>query len=243
MKGLLCFLLLLSAPGFSQETPDSIAQDIFKFSNLARQKAGLQPLAQDDHLGLAARQHSLEMDSLGYFGHKSPIAQFATLALRLHSQGIFGLTSAENLHREKGYSDGRTAQRAVDCWLASPVHRKNLLNPRYNRVGLGVSVVGDQYTITQNFAYTAIEVLEKKVDAQPRGYHLKLRCQVQDGPQNGAILLEGRRCANWQANAQGQFEVEVDLPGPGLVSLGQAEGERSWVIETEFAVPQEASHS
>lgn len=243
MKGLLCFLLLFSAPALAQQSPDSIAQDILTLSNQARQKAGQPPLVLDTRLAQAALQHSQEMDSLNYFSHASPVAAFATLAKRLYLQGVYGLTSAENLHREKGYKAGKTAQHAVECWLNSPVHRKNLLNGKYNRVGMGISVVGDQYTVTQVFSYTAIEVLEKKVDPKPQGIHLSLHCKVADGANHGALLLEGKRCANWQADEQGQFKMEVDLPGPGLVSLGQAEGERSWIVETEFQVAQEPGRS
>ncbi|MBN9414659.1 hypothetical protein ABS71_05130 [bacterium SCN 62-11] len=238
MKGLLCLALLLSAPVFAQTASDAIAQEIFTLSNQARQKAGLPALEMDPKLSQAAVQHSQEMDSLNYFGHGSPLAQFSTLAKRLNLQNYFALTSAENLHRDQGYGTIRAAQRTVQAWLNSPVHRKNLLNGRYNRVGVGVSVVGDQCTITQDFGYSAIEVIEKAVDPKPQGYHVVLHCLVTDGVRHGALLHEGKRFANWEADAQGKFQVEADVPGPGTVSLGQADGERQWTVETEFSIPQ-----
>ncbi len=233
---LLLLTLLLSAPSLAVESTEQIAQQILLLSNQAREKAGLKPLQLDVHLTQAAQQHSQEMDSLGYFNHGSPNAEYATLAKRLSGCGVYGLTSAENLHREQGYGSKQVGQRAVQAWLNSPVHRKNLLNPRYNRVGLGISQVGDQFTITQDFSYTAIEVVQRQVDPKPQGIHLNLKCQVLDGPRHGALLHEGKRYANWTADEQGQFHVDVDVPGPGLISLGQADGERSWIVETEFAV-------
>ena len=228
--------LLLSAPSLAVESTEQISQQILLLSNQAREKAGLKPLQLDIRLTQAARQHAQEMDTLGYFGHESPIAAYATLAKRLNGFGVYGLTSAENLHREHGYGSKQVGQRAVQAWMNSLAHRKNLLNPRYNRVGLGISQRGDQFTITQDFSYMAIEVVQRQVVAKSQGFHLNLKCKVLDGPRHGALLHEGKRYANWKADEEGQFHLDVDVPGPGLISLGQADGERSWIVETEFAV-------
>ena len=236
MKCFLAFLVLLTAPALAVESREALAQRILVLSNQARQQAGLRPLSLDPHVSQAAQQHSQEMDMLGYFGHSSPLAQFSTLLKRMNSSGYYGLTSGENLYREQGYAPARTAERAVQSWLDSPQHRKNLLNARYNRMGLGISVSGTRCTITQDLAYSAIEVVSQRVQATGHGYHLSLLCQVSDGPQMGAFIYQGKRCANWVADPQGQFQLEVDLPGPGTVALGQAVGERDWVIETEWQV-------
>ena len=234
MKPLLLLVLLLAVPARALDIREVVAQRILLLSHQARQEAGLRPLVLDRRLSQAALQHSQEMDRLGYFGHHSPVADFATLARRMLAVGFYGLTSAENLHREQGYSALRGGDHAVQAWLTSPQHRRNLLNPKYNRMGLGISMVGEQCTITQDLAYSAIEVVEQQVQPRGNGYHLTLHCQVSDGPHQGAVIYQGRRCADWIADAQGEFQVEVDLPGPGTVGLGQAVGERDWVIETEW---------
>lgn len=236
MKLFLAFVLLLSAPVLASDSREAIAQKILQLSNAARQQAGLRPLALDPRLNQAAQQHSQEMDTLRYFGHNSPRAEFATVSKRVVGFGFYGLSSGENLHRAQGYVPSQAAEQAVQDWLASPQHRKNLLNPKFNRMGLGVSLVGDQCTITQDLAYSAIEVVHQEVKPQANGYHLTLHCRVSDGPQKGAVLYQGKRCANWVADSQGLFQVEVDLPGPGTVALGQAAGERDWLIETEWQV-------
>ena len=232
MRGLLLLLALLSAPLSALELPETVAQQVLILSNQARQQLGLSPLSLDPHLSQAAQQHSQEMDRLHYFGHLSPIPEFATLARRIQEFGYYGLSSAENLHREQGYDRVHVAERAVQAWLASPQHRRNLLNPKYNRMGLGLSRVAEQCTLTQDLAYSAIEILQQ----QRSGSRLFLDCQVNDGPRQGAVLYQGRRCANWNADASGHFQVEVLLPGPGTLSLGQAVGEREWVVETEWTV-------
>lgn len=232
MKGFIAFLLLFGAPVAALESQDSIAQQVLNLSNQARRLAGLSPLSLDPRLCQAAQQHAQEMDSLRYFGHTSPLQEFATLAKRINLFGYYGLSSGENLHREQGYAATGAAQRAVRDWLESPQHRKNLLNPKFNRMGVGISRVGDQCTLTQDLAYSAIDVLEQQLE----GNHLRLKCQVNDGPRKGALIYQGCRCADWVADAQGKFQVEVELPGPGTVALGQAIGERDWVIETEWMV-------
>lgn len=236
VKHLLALALLSSVPAMASEPQETIARQILLLSNQARQQSGAQSLTLDSHLAGAAQQHSQEMDDLHYFGHVSPVSDFATLAKRVLGFGHYGLSCGENLHRDQGYAPSQAAGRAVRDWLASPQHRKNLLNPKFNRMGLGISLVGDQCTITQVLAYSAIEVLREDVQPKNQGCHLSLSCLVSDGPQMGAVLYQGKRCGNWSANAKGAFEVEVDLPGPGTVALGQTIGERQWLIETEWQV-------
>ena len=228
MKSLLALLVLLTAPAPAQD----VAQEVLTLTNQARQQAGLRPLVLDARLSQAAQQHSLEMDRLHYFGHASPLPEFATLSRRIQEVGCYGLSSAENLHREQGYAPRLAAANAVKAWLHSPQHRRNLLNPKFNRMGLGISRVGDQCTLTQDLAYSAIEVLQQ----QRCGKRLSLYCQVNDGPLHGAVLFQGKRCANWSADMAGKFQVEIELPAAGTLALGQAVGEREWVIETEWMV-------
>lgn len=42
-----------------------------------------------------------------------------------------------------------TAQ--VQSWMSSPGHRANILNPQYDRIGVGVAYDGFYYLSTQNF--------------------------------------------------------------------------------------------
>ena len=232
MKCLLALVVLLSLPVLALESPEGVAQEVLSLTNQARQQAGLRPLSLDLRLNRAAQQHAQEMDRLDYFSHGSPLPEFATLTRRLNGAGCYGLSSAENLHREQGFAANQAARNAVTAWLASPQHRRNLLNPKFNRMGLGFSRVGDQCTLTQDLAYSAIEILQQ----QRNGKRLNLHCQVNDGPLHGAVLFQSRRCADWSADPAGKFQVEIELPAAGTLALGQAVGERDWVIETEWLV-------
>lgn len=236
MKRTLLFCLWLA--GGAAATPlanaDKILQRTLELCNQVRAENHLKPLLLDPRLALAAYQHSWEMDQLKYFGHSSPVAEFANLSLRIRRTGCYQLSFAENLHRSQGYADSTVADEAVRDWLASPAHRRNLLNPRFNRVGFGLSQMGDQFTLTQDLAYMAVDVLQNQVQAQGSGYHLNLRFQVSDGPTSGAVLYDGKRFLNWEADRLGQVELDFAVPGHGTVGIGQAAGVRDWIIETEI---------
>jgi len=134
-------------------------------TNRARCDAGLNPLMPDPALRTVATGHSADMVRLGFFGHTSPVAGKATVSDRLNRRGVRFRGAAENLATSKrlailsgqpvypipgqrcGFSMTPTgpalpvrsydglARNLVDRWIASPGHRRNLMNPGYTRHG------------------------------------------------------------------------------------------------------------
>jgi uncharacterized protein YkwD len=50
------------------------------------------------------------------------------------------------------YDDAETAaRRIVDGFMVSPGHRKNILEPAYTHLGVGVSLKDKEYYVTQCF--------------------------------------------------------------------------------------------
>jgi uncharacterized protein YkwD len=95
--------------------------------NESRAAQGLAPLRVDPVLERAARAHTRDMVSRGYFEH----GPFFARMVRFGAQGrVLG----ENLAWWPGY-DG-VARAVVRMWLASPEHRANLLRPGFQRVGV-----------------------------------------------------------------------------------------------------------
>lgn len=131
----------------------SIAQEIEKYANEARASQGAGSMECAEWLDAAALGHSEEMHRLGFFSHTSPVVEHATPRQRIELAGQNRPQQvAENIYQCEGVESRAVARKAVDAWLASPGHRKNLLNPVYTLQGVGVYNVGETYVITHAFA-------------------------------------------------------------------------------------------
>jgi uncharacterized protein YkwD len=100
-------------------------------TNKQRVDKGLPPLAVDRGLCLAAADHSADMEKLDFFDHESPVEGKTTPADRAKN---FGTTAAaENIAQAK------SGEKAVEMWMDSDGHRRNILDPYYRRIGVGRS--------------------------------------------------------------------------------------------------------
>ena len=127
-------------------TPDKAGeQEIFALVNAEREKAGLQKLVWDEEMAEVARAHSLDMWRRQYFAHESPEGE--TPLDRLLEDEIVLERAGENL------ALARTIARAHKGLMNSPGHRRNILDPTFGRIGIGV-IDGGKYgkMVTQNFA-------------------------------------------------------------------------------------------
>ncbi|MDN5331020.1 MAG: hypothetical protein PWP45_245 [Tepidanaerobacteraceae bacterium] len=104
--------------------------------NAERIKAGLKPLQIDMRLVDLARKKSRDMIQNNYFGHTSPV--YGTPFEMMKAAGITYRYAGENL------AGAPTVQKAHEGLMNSPGHRANILNPNYNRIGIGV-VEGGPY--------------------------------------------------------------------------------------------------
>lgn len=97
----------------------------------ARAQNGLPALAPDGRLAAAAREHSQAMVANGVFTH----GQFWK---RIEAHGITTGNVGENLGWTSRPSGA--VSRVVAAWLASPEHRRILLDSDYRQLGVGVAV-------------------------------------------------------------------------------------------------------
>lgn len=97
--------------------------------NRIRWLLGLPLLRIDPKLAAAARDHSLDMETLGFFAHESPVAGKKSPSDRAARFGTSG--GAENIAAGQG-----TGAAAIEAWWYSPGHHKNMLGG-HARVGLG----------------------------------------------------------------------------------------------------------
>ena len=111
------------------------AQVLLAINNLRRDK-GLSELRLNSALSRAALGHSLSMAKHGFFSHSgwngSPFWQ--RIKPNYRPQAASNWSIGENM---LWASPELSADQAIEMWLASPPHRKNLLTPAWREVGLG----------------------------------------------------------------------------------------------------------
>jgi len=146
-------LLVLAPLVRAAETGDPglarLEDALYDAVNQVRQREGLIPLRRDGAVDRVARAHSRDMVARGYFAHETP--EGLTPPDRLARGGVSGISLAgENVGLT---SRGDPNREIVEGWLASPVHRQNLLAPVFNVTGIGIARAADG-----TFFYTQLYV-------------------------------------------------------------------------------------
>ncbi len=109
-------------------TPDEFK--MVKLVNQERLERGLPPLKIDMELVRIARMKSQDMVTNGYFSHYSPT--YGSPFNMLKKAGINYLYAGENI------AGAPTVETAHNALMNSPGHRKNILNPNYTHIGIGI---------------------------------------------------------------------------------------------------------
>ncbi len=139
MKWLLVIVLLFYAlppPSYSSEdgaiftSTDLAIQEFVRLVNAKRRSIGCAELKWDSRVAAIALDHSADMVSRHFFSHTNPDKKGPSERLRESNMGFS--SAAENLVRY-----AKTAQEAFDAWLRSPGHRRNMLDNRFTRHGVG----------------------------------------------------------------------------------------------------------
>ena len=101
--------------------------------NEIRSDHGLAKLAPSRALRSAARSHSADMLTRGYFEHDGPSESWDKRVRRYLKSPLVG----ENI----AWGTGRygSPEGIVKLWMNSPPHRRIILTPELRRVGLGVA--------------------------------------------------------------------------------------------------------
>lgn len=145
---LIFVLLVCGAAGFAQGTsPESAAaeQELLRLINHERAQAGLPELQWNEWLTQAARKHVEEMARHGQLSHQFPGEP--ALRDRIVVTGLRFSASAENV------AFGPTPAEIQDGWMHSPGHRANILEPKYNSIGVAVVRSGEELYAVTDFAY------------------------------------------------------------------------------------------
>lgn len=147
--------------GFSSNiTPERIIE----LTNQKRAESGLSPLKQNSLLSEAARRKAGDMFAFNYWAHNSPSGRnpwsfFKEVGYKYRYAG-------ENLAR-----DFRDPESVVQAWMNSPSHRENVVNNKYQEIGVAVvdgSLLGVETTlVVQLFGSQAVTVANKPAAQSP----------------------------------------------------------------------------
>jgi uncharacterized protein YkwD len=126
-------LLVLGTMAWAQSAVSESAaaeQQLFRMINRDRAEAGLPELEWNEWLAQAARKHAEEMAQRDQLAHQFPGEpgmrdRIAATALRFNASG-------ENV------ASGPTVSGINEEWMHSPGHRANILDPKYNAIGVAL---------------------------------------------------------------------------------------------------------
>lgn len=131
--GVLCLVLAgFSVFPYIALAGNTNAEALLSLTNKYRVSQGLNPISNNAQLEAAARERANELLEKGYFGHQDGRKNRYWIAAR--DAGYEDILIGENL--ACGFSWG--VRYAFKSWLKSSSHKENLLDPRWNDVGIAV---------------------------------------------------------------------------------------------------------
>ena len=130
-------VLIITTGELPEPTAEELEWQVFVLTNMERESKGIDPLAWNDQLGLAARLHSEDMSENAFMSHTG--SDGSTPADRLARIEYNFSHAAENVAR--GHL---TPEHVVEAWMDSEGHKRNILDPYLEEIGVGFS----------NFAWT-----------------------------------------------------------------------------------------
>jgi uncharacterized protein YkwD len=137
------------AGGGGSSSVRSMEHKAFDIVNRKRAENGLDPLSWNDQLESVARVHSENMAQYAFFSHKGLDNKY--VSDRADDAHIGKWRSiGENIAFSRGYAD--PVALAIELWLDSPSHRRNMMDAGWTESAIGVAVAEDgSYYFTQVF--------------------------------------------------------------------------------------------
>ena len=161
---------LVQGQSVLQDAAQDPAQALLTLANQARNEAGVGPLRWDGALAAAAQQHCQRMSVEGPLAHRYPGEP--DLTARAAAAGAHFSLIEENI------AVGAGAAAIQNGWLNSAGHRRNLLNPSIDRIGIAVVVRQGLLYAVADYARAVPVLSQPEVEATFAGLlrarHLKI---------------------------------------------------------------------
>jgi len=119
-------------------------KEVLDLVNKERTSRGLQALKFNSELSNVATLKSQDMIDKNYFDHTSPT--YGSPFDMMKKLGLSYSSAGENIAMGQ-----ETPQEVMNAWMNSDGHRKNILNPNFTELGVGVASKGSSLYWTQMF--------------------------------------------------------------------------------------------
>ena len=205
-------LLFFTFPAAAQSAPlqkNDSERQLFEALNRERIAQGLSALQWDETLFKAARQHALRMANLNMLEHQLPSEP--KLEERLTEAGARFSVIGENI------AIGPNSNTIHNVWMESPGHRKNILDARFNSVGIAAVRGTDGLFAVQDFSQSVsnlnVAEQEKIVAAllAARGFQI-----------SGAAEEARRSCESRRSTPGGEVKSMMWFEATDLTTLPEA---------------------
>lgn len=123
--------LTIAKPGILGYSSEITSQKVYEETNQQRQKLNLTPLHYNPTLSASATKKGEDMFKHNYWAHNSPSGNTPWDFFK--AEGYEYSLAGENL--AKDFYDTDTMMKA---WMNSPTHKDNIINPKYQEIGIGV---------------------------------------------------------------------------------------------------------
>lgn len=123
--------LSMLKPGILGYSSEITVQKVLDQTNLQRQKLGLPPLKYNALLSESAVLKAEDMFQNNYWAHNSPAGKSPWDFFQ--QAGYHYTVAGENLAR-----DFYDTESMLKAWMNSPTHRDNIINSKYQEIGIGV---------------------------------------------------------------------------------------------------------
>jgi uncharacterized protein YkwD len=184
-------------------------RELLERANADRKQEGLPPLKTDAGLARAARAHAAEMAARQQLSHQfsgepSPSSRITAIT-PLHLDRI-----GENV------AMAGNVEQAHAALMASPPHRDNLLNPKFNVAGIGAYRQGHMLYVAQDFgeSITTYSVQQAQKLTAASVQQLRARARMPRLQLVNDTEIQTSACAMAQADS-----LKAALPAPGTYVL------------------------
>lgn len=123
--------LSILKPGILGYSSEITVDKVISQTNAQRQKLGLAPLKYNATLSQSAVAKAQDMFANNYWAHNSPQGKSPWDFFK--SVGYKYSVAGENLAKDFYDTDG-----LIKAWMNSPTHRDNIVNSKYQEIGIGV---------------------------------------------------------------------------------------------------------